>query len=274
MDAVVKGVVGAVVLAKVLGGGTKQAASTGSAVLDPYAGLRAAIGTVARVGRPIPPVVAGKLSSKQQRWKEDTDELRRRLYAAGWSVAAVAMVEAGGFTDAQQMGIYYGPPRAIVDGRKLETWEQFEVFWRAIEDWRIKVDDKNTSSSFDSLAKLGGHFKAPSWMVGSRTGFYWWAFHHDGPEGWKKHLLAVQKRIEETGGNESFWGPDGGFGSIVKATKLIGNIAGLVFGAPGLGTAVGGGLEKARDTAEAVAKGEWNKLEQSAEDFLANSGGI
>lgn len=109
-------------------------------------------------------------------------------------------------------------PSLTANGTKITRWEQIHQLMKRTQDFRKKVDGLSSSSSFKSLA--GGSAVSPAWKWDDVSSFAnWWG------RGGERHIKAVVERVKKTGGNESFWGGEGGARMIIE---LAGNIAGTV----------------------------------------------
>lgn len=159
--------------------------------------------------------------------------------------------------------LYGEPPEAFKgrtpmwNGGALDTWDKVAAARVAVEKFRKRADALSSSSSFSSLA--GKAYVKPLWAWGDNPGFADWVI-----RGGDKHVVAVVKRIKETGGNESFWGGEGGFSDIVE---FVGNIAGTVLSGGAVtdaGTKISNGYGTVVSTA---ADGDFNRVLNAAKTY-------
>lgn len=133
-------------------------------------------------------------------------------------------------------------PRVIVAGKRLTSWHQVWDLMQKTQKFRKATDKLSSSSSFSSLA--GNAAISPLWKWDDEETFAgWWV------RGGEKHITAAIARLKKTGGNESFWGAEGGFGDIIE---LGGNILGGIL-TGGLVTDAGTHIEGAYDASVTLA---------------------
>lgn len=135
------------------------------------------------------------------------------------------------------------PHRAITwGGVPVETWEQAEAL-RAVhlEKIRKPIAAMSTSSGFGDLGALGLGQKTGSWVMPGYDDLP--AFVEYVHRGGEKHTNAAVKYVKENGANLSFWG-SGGIGVVVDALAKLGDLAGLVVGVPGLGSGAKGNIDQ------------------------------
>lgn len=224
-------------------------ADSGPWYLDEARRIDAIRAQIPGAGRPIDLRVERVQAGSHRQWAEDPAH-RDRLIAAGWTPQAIAATETR--SDVEQLELFYGPPRGaflpartetgeVVGWAPVTTWAQVETIWRQVEAFRRRADAASSSSSWQSLGALGGFENSPSWKMGSRSGFWYWMWHQKGREGGLRHIAAVERRLAQTGGNESTAGAIARLvGGALDSLGVLGAVLGgaLAIVVPGVGTAV------------------------------------